>query len=231
MSRNQQFHSTSHEPFKAQRSLELQRNNTTGPVSFLNPTRAWFTIVPFKAHSFIHSSRATEAIARPNQGKYIGIEDQQLASGVQFKWRSRDNRKGRHTLVVDPSSDVYLKSSIPQKTSTAKTVLEGIARMFSQFPYWDVSWLVATIFTLGSIVWVINAFFAFLPLVKPTSEFNNEALVAGGVSAFIGATIFEIGSVLLMVEVCIPWRKATTPRRVSAIHFIARSTWLRYSVI
>lgn len=72
--------------------------------------------------------------------------------------------------------------------------------MLMYWPYWDVSWLVATIFTLGSIVWVINAFFAYLPLAQPGTEFNNEILYGGGLTAFIGATIFEIGSVLLMFE-------------------------------
>ena len=72
--------------------------------------------------------------------------------------------------------------------------------MIGQYPYWDVSWLVATIFTLGSLVWVANAFFAYLPLAQPSTLFNGEILIGGGVSAFVGATIFEIGSVLLIIE-------------------------------
>jgi hypothetical protein len=72
--------------------------------------------------------------------------------------------------------------------------------MFTKFPVWDVSYDVATIFTLGSVVWVINAFFVFLPLVQPSTEFGTEILYGGGITAFVGATIFEIGSVLLMFE-------------------------------
>ena len=72
--------------------------------------------------------------------------------------------------------------------------------MGTRFPYWDVSYLVATIFTLGSVVWVMNSFFVFLPLPDPSSEFEDEILTAGGVTAFIGATIFELGSILLMLE-------------------------------
>lgn len=64
----------------------------------------------------------------------------------------------------------------------------------------DISWDVAYIFVWGSVVWVINAFFSFLPDVAPSTEFNNEILVGGGVTAFIGATIFEVGSILLMLE-------------------------------
>jgi hypothetical protein len=72
--------------------------------------------------------------------------------------------------------------------------------MFTKYPFWDISYDVATIFTIGSVIWVINAFFVYLPLVQPSSEFENEELYGGGISAFIGATVFEIGSVLLMLE-------------------------------
>lgn len=72
--------------------------------------------------------------------------------------------------------------------------------MFSNAPYWDVSYLVAIMFTLGSVVWCINGFFVWLPLQVPSSEFSGEISSAGGITAFIGATIFEIGSCLLMIE-------------------------------
>jgi hypothetical protein len=78
--------------------------------------------------------------------------------------------------------------------------MRGIWRMFSTYPYWDVSYLVAVVFTLGSVVWCINAFFVWLPLQDPSTEFPGEIANAGGITAFIGATIFEFGSVLLMIE-------------------------------
>lgn len=53
---------------------------------------------------------------------------------------------------------------------------------------------------VGSVVWVINGFLVLLPLVAPWSAFPNEAGLGGGVSALIGATIFEFGSVLFMLE-------------------------------
>ena len=72
--------------------------------------------------------------------------------------------------------------------------------MFTYYPFWDISYLVAIIFTLGSVIWVINAFFVWLPLQDPSTEFTNEISIGGGWTAFVGATIFEIGSVLLMFE-------------------------------
>ena len=100
------------------------------------------------------------------------------------------------------SSSAIESSSIetPTPTNRVREVVKGLWRMASYYPYWDVSWLVAVIFTFGSVVWVINSFFAFLPEVQPGTEFKNESLYGGGITACIGATIFEIGSVFLMLE-------------------------------
>lgn len=72
--------------------------------------------------------------------------------------------------------------------------------MLVDYPVYDISWLVAYIFVWGSIIWVINAFFSLLPDVAPTLTFRNEVLYGGGITAFVGATVFEIGSILLMLE-------------------------------
>ena len=72
--------------------------------------------------------------------------------------------------------------------------------MGTRFPYWDVSYLVATVFTLGSVIWCINGSFVWLPAVAPGSTFPTEILYGGGITAFVGATVFELGSILLMVE-------------------------------
>ncbi|KAG8533420.1 uncharacterized protein KY384_002203 [Bacidia gigantensis] len=177
------------EPLQRHASLELQHDRISGPLSFLNPTRAVYT----------HLSPPV----KPSQGISNGAPDghqsshgDHPASRLEFKWRSRDNRKGRHTLLVDSSTN----SVAPSKTTSLREVCKGILRMLTQFPYWDISWLVATIFTLGSVVWVMNSFFAWLPDVAPSTEFDKEILYAGGITAFIGATIFEIGSILLIIE-------------------------------
>jgi len=72
--------------------------------------------------------------------------------------------------------------------------------MVVKYPVWDVSWWVAYIFTWGSIIWCINALFSFLPFVRPNDYFPTESLYGGGITAFIGATVFEVGSVFLMLE-------------------------------
>jgi hypothetical protein len=52
----------------------------------------------------------------------------------------------------------------------------------------------------GSVIWVFNGFCSWLPLAAPSSEFSGESTWAAGLTAFIGATVFEIGSILLMLE-------------------------------
>ena len=189
MSRSKAFH-PAHEPFRENTSIQLQDSHVTGPFSFLNPTRAHFQ------HAALQLSSKTTS----DKSKVEPEKDEPFAPEIEFKWRSRDNRKGRHALVVQPSAAHTHTYITPAPTHTWSELRKGLWRMVIQYPYWDVSYLVATIFTLGSCVWVINAFFAYLPLARPGTEFKNEVLYAGGITAFIGATIFEIGSVLLMFE-------------------------------
>ena len=111
--------------------LDKRTSNINGPVSWLNPTVA-----------HVHDEQKLDSHA--DKGRYA------------FKWSSRNNRKGRHGLVLSPSLDAS-STPTPQKSTSPKVIARGIARMVMVYPYWDVSWLVATIFTLGSAVWVINA--------------------------------------------------------------------------
>ncbi|KAL1652378.1 hypothetical protein SLS61_004980 [Didymella pomorum] len=164
--RSEAFHSA-HEPLQHDPALNLERDRVSGPLPFLNPTRAHFR----------HE-------ARPD---------------VRFKWSSRNNRKGRHAIVVgkDQASN---SPTIPRATSSLNSIARSIGRMLTYYPIWDISFDVAYVFTIGSVIWVINAFFVWLPLVRPDTEFGTEELYGGGITAFIGATVFEFGSFLLMAE-------------------------------
>lgn len=73
--------------------------------------------------------------------------------------------------------------------------------MCTEFPYWDISYLVAVFFSIGCLVFVVCGLFSWLPLVAPGSEFPGES-IAGGVTAFVGATLFQVGAVLLVFEAC-----------------------------
>ncbi|RSH84033.1 hypothetical protein EHS25_005278 [Saitozyma podzolica] len=63
----------------------------------------------------------------------------------------------------------------------------------------DISFWVAVAFTFGSAVWVVNGFIVWFPILFPdlsTTTFTNTAAAL----AFIGGTVFEIGSYLMVVE-------------------------------
>ncbi|KAF2730808.1 hypothetical protein EJ04DRAFT_555160 [Polyplosphaeria fusca] len=188
--RNRAF-TAAREPLQHRRDLLLDAHRTRGPISFFNPTRAHFR----PTNKSVNQTVLTTSDVPLRKSSKAG----QPTSGVAYKWTSRNNRKGRHALAVTPTtpSSTY---HTPPVTATLQQTLHGIRRMFTSFPIWDISYDVATIFTLGSIIWVINAFFFFLPLVQPATQFPNEALYGGGITAFIGATVFELGSLLLMAE-------------------------------
>lgn len=158
-----------------------------GPFPVLNPTRAEFEIKP---NSVTPERRSSEEVA--NDGT-------KSPSRFKILWRSRDNRKGRHPLLVSKSE--VNTAGAPKITSEPSVILKTIGKMFTYYPVWDISWLVAYIFTWGSIVWCINGFFSFLPFIRPSSTFAGEVLDGGGITAFIGAVLFfEFGSILLMFE-------------------------------
>jgi hypothetical protein len=117
---------------------------TTGPFGFLNPTRYYL------AH------RPTHALNSPESE--VDDEPKVPADAVQFRWSSRNNRKGRHELDYTPAKDPqHAKYLAPESTSSPHEIMKVIIRMFTYYPIWDISWLIAYIFSIGSVVWVINA--------------------------------------------------------------------------
>jgi hypothetical protein len=199
--RNRHFH-PNREPLRHQLSLELQSALVSGPFSLLNPTQA-----PYRHCEIDEKFLAKEpddsagpvVAAKEDDGLHVSGPGRRAAA-IDFLWRSRDNRKGRHALRIAHRGRRDAKYHVPDHTATLRATGRGIMCMLTWYPVWDVSYLVAVVFTLGSVVWVINAFFVWLPLVRPSGEFPGEILVGGGITGFVGATIFEIGSVLLMVE-------------------------------
>ena len=201
------FRHSASEPFRADDTFERASGQTTSPFpSFLSPTRSRYHHVPSttpeKTDHTPPSSSHSPAQGSANGSN--GSSEAQLgrAPAIAFHWRSRDNRKGRHTLLVDPAAAAASKHpfDLPRPTTHWRSVVRTLLAMCTTFPVWDISYLVAVLFTLGSAVWVINAFFVWLPLVRPATEFPDEVLVGGGWTAFVGATIFEVGSVFLLLE-------------------------------
>jgi hypothetical protein len=228
--RNSVFH-PSYEPLRSHH--KLSRVHTTGPLSFLHPTHAVFE------HADLNGRRASAPVRRISADSDTNTldeekaahphrprPDEQFARNISFQWRSRDNRKGRHSLLVEPvSRESEANFIVPERTNTVRAVLKGILRMFTVFPYWDISYWIGLLYTIGSVVWVIEAFFVWLPLVAPSTEFSNEILYGGGITTFLGATIFEVASVFLMWEAinenssgCFGWALEQVAEKEHLIH-------------
>lgn len=71
--------------------------------------------------------------------------------------------------------------------------------MLTVFAWWDVSWWIGVLFSVGCMLFVICGFCSWLPLAAPNTKFPGESMT-GGVSAFVGATLFAFAGVLLIVE-------------------------------
>jgi hypothetical protein len=185
-------------PLRNNDSMQPIQSKIRGPFAFLNPTQAHYE------HRLNTSSNYNrlQTTGTPTSASGPVDSTQLSAQNIEYKWTSRDNRKGRHALVTKSPSVQHPEANIstPPKSTAWTSILHTTWLMITSYPVWDISWCVAYIFVIGSVLWVINSFFVFLPFIRPSSTFHNEILVGGGVTAFIGATIFEVGSILLMLE-------------------------------
>lgn len=102
-----------------------------GPIKALNPTTAYFPIEHVRPPP-------EEVAARLPAAWYV--------------WRSRDNRKGRHAAVVHKENLETGKIQTVPVTNTWKGALRGIWKMVVRYPVWDVSYDVAVVFTLGTVL-------------------------------------------------------------------------------
>lgn len=181
-------------------TLALRKTSVAGPFGFMNPTTAIYDI----------RSNSRPGGHTADLADITNVEKQERA---KIRWNARDYRKGmfkyghavklrlilvgRHVLLLP--RDAPLAARL-QRSSSARSILLGIGRMFIMFPYWDVSWLIGICFTIGCLIFVACGLFYWLPIAYPATAFPYESSVAGGVSAFVGATLFQIGAVLLFLE-------------------------------
>jgi hypothetical protein len=172
--------------------LHISKLSASGAFKSLNPTNVQFH-VRFKGSDEEKKSDAEDAELKSRNSS----EDR---PDLALLWRARDNRKGRNSIVIPrgSSSSSSFKYT-PRFTSSLKEVGSNVRRMFTTFPYWDMSYGVGMAYTIGSVVWVMNGFFVWLPIAYPNTEFSTET-DAGGITAFIGVTCFEIGAGLALLE-------------------------------
>jgi hypothetical protein len=158
MRRSSAFAEHLEEPCSSNPHLHPARSQIRGPIGFLNPT-----VCPLE-HRRPFAGPKEQGDSLPSAENGDAQDDAASSSSspnadhVYFRWSSRNNRKGRHQLDVYQSKTAPKgPTHYPNDTATLRPVLNGILAMLTQYPVWDVSWLVAFVFTWGSIVWVINA--------------------------------------------------------------------------
>lgn len=190
MPRNASFVSPGRQPpFAGHPGIHLDNETVRGPLPFFNPTRARFHVED--VGPLLHPELLmTDKRPHPHATQ-VGLP-------AVINWRSRDNRKGRHPLAV---VEDHPSSRRRDYTTSFRAVGQGLLRMCTECPYWDISYLVAVFFTVGCLLFIICGLFDWLPLVARGSKFHGEATASGWI-AFVGATLFQVGAVLLVFEAC-----------------------------
>jgi len=159
-------------------SLCHHPERTFRPVPFLHPTH-----IDFTPHSAENGTPASH-------------------------WSSRASRKGRYasrSLRVAHKGELHAQVhgaevGTPAKKREALVVHQRIRHPYTRLKVHltrDVSFWVAVVFVVGSMLWVINGFILFLPLLPSPSPPHTTAAAW---TAFAGGTFFEIGSYLMIVE-------------------------------
>lgn len=167
--------------------FKLRSATASGPFRSFNPTR-----VRLKLRRGDHGDEGRDS-------EYMADSD------LVLLWRARDNRKGRRSVAV-PAEDVRRPSTPAysdndqRPSSRTRDVLRGTARMFTTFPYWDMTYWVAFWFVLGSAIWVANGFMAWLPVAFPSTEAPGETKYGVGLTTILGVLAFQVGVTLEYLE-------------------------------
>lgn len=193
-----------YKPFDDDPSLKL--DGSAGSIKYFHSTAGRYEFIPLATlpvapslsneHVELTDSSTTHSSAEKTASRQNSVQDHD----VSYLWRPRDNRKGRHALLLrrgltdDDSEDAY---EFIKFTNSPGAILHGLKVMATMFPYWDISWLLAIMFTLGSLLWIANGCLVYLPLIDPKLQVSKHATTW---SAFAASTIYLLASILLMLE-------------------------------
>ena len=161
----------------AKGTFHLLDMRATGPLKGFNPTNVRI--------------RASVGGGEDEEGREVGII-----------WRSRDNRKGRNSVVIPRTSMAY--PNLPSKnrpvySSSFKGVGRNLYRMAFSFPYWDMAFWSGWSYTWGSVLFVIDGVWAWGP-VGWNVTWKVEADYLIGIFFFVGALLYQLGAVMAYLE-------------------------------
>ncbi|KAL3419113.1 integral membrane protein [Phlyctema vagabunda] len=89
------------------------------------------------------------------------------------------------------SSSLFFPTRTSEKHQSGP--MHRIKLMCTRFPISDASYLVGTVFAIGSAFFVVNGFFILLPLTAPELTFKGQSAYAVPVSSVIGTFLFNLG--------------------------------------
>ena len=173
-------------PKAAAKKLHLKDAAFGGPSRHMNPTSAKLDIQ--QGGEPRRQDEATNGEVPPSSGD--------LNKDFQIMWRSRDNRKGSMAVPVSPRGG----SLTMRMAFASKDIGQGIWRLFSTFPYWDMSFWSGFTYSVGSALFVIDGFWSWLPLAAPSTEFHGESKYGAPLAFFFGALFYQTGAVMAYLE-------------------------------
>ena len=205
MARSESFR-PDEEPFRHNDSLQIDHSATHGPIGSFAPTQATFSYSDSGGPSTRRRSYGTVPARQGDDNTRGDLDAQQRhgshrRSNVDYKWTSRNSRKGRHTLLVGERSMAHdVDYSTPAFTNGLIPTLKGIWRMVSRFPFDDLSYVTATSFVSGCALLVVNAFLSLLPRLRHDIQLSSGATMAQAWLTFLGCTLFLVSSSLSYLE-------------------------------
>lgn len=72
--------------------------------------------------------------------------------------------------------------------------------MVTVFAWWDISWWIGVFFTVGSAIFIASGVVYWLPVAHKSKTYPYDPTVVGGSMSFVGATLFELGGIFLVIE-------------------------------
>lgn len=167
----------------AKKKFHLHHIHATGPSKFFNPTN-----VHMRVGWHHDDSNDDQPVPGSNSSKELAL-----------LWRARDNRKGRGSVAVPNSAYPIPHPSRPM-TLNLKHLFQGILRMCTTFPYWDMAFWSGWSYSLGSVLFVLDGAFSFGPLAFPSTEWSGEEKYAVPLLFFIGALLYQVGATMAYLE-------------------------------
>ena len=146
----------------------------------------WFWLSKFNTKkSLFKTSEKHTLIASFDTNKFTlcnkVIEHKDNQDTFSILWNARNHRKrGHHTILHDGQVDLN----------------HNVQFKFFGWEWRNLSWWVPFLFTLGSIVWLLNGYFSMWPIVD--SKTQAELL---SWTAFTGGLIFLLGAYASILEV------------------------------